>query len=68
MSDESTVYALLHDYPPLTIDELWKEVVCYLSKGSGDPYARRLLEATLVVLADLSKASPKNTEELSGVV
>jgi hypothetical protein len=68
MTDESMVYALLNDNPPLTLDELWKEVVCYLSKGSGDPSARRLLEETLVVLAELSKVPPKNIEGLPGVV
>lgn len=57
MSNESTVYALSTDLPPLTVDGLWKKITRYLSQGSGDPCVRHLLEETLLVLADLDKAS-----------
>ena len=53
MSDDSVVYGLSPDLPPLTVDGLWKKIVRYLAQGSGDPCVRRLLEETLFVLADL---------------
>jgi hypothetical protein len=53
MSDDSAVYALSPDLPPLTIDGLWKKIVRYLAQGSGDPCVRRILEETLMVLSDL---------------
>ena len=53
MTDDSAVYALSDDLPPLTIDSLWKKIVRYLAQGSGDPCVRRLLEETLYVLADV---------------
>lgn len=56
MSEESTVYALSTDLPPLTVDGLWKKITRYLAQGSGDPYVRRILEETLIVLADTDKA------------
>lgn len=56
MSEDSNVYALSADLPPLTVDRLWKKIVRYLAQGSGDPCVRRLLEETLVVLADIDQA------------
>lgn len=55
MSDDSVVYALSTDLPPLTADGLWKKIVRYLNQGSGDPCVRHLLEETLWVLADIDK-------------
>ena len=59
MSEDRSVYALSADLPPLTVDGLWKKIVRYLAQGSGDPCVRRLLEETLVVLADVD-AVPSN--------
>jgi hypothetical protein len=56
MSDDSAVYALSPDLPPLTVDGLWKKIVRYLAQGSGDPCVRRILEETLVVLSDIDQA------------
>lgn len=55
MSDDRAEYALSADFPPLSVDDLWKKIVRYLAQGSGDPCARRILEETLLVLADLDK-------------
>ena len=59
MSDDNTVYALSPDLLPLTADGLWKKIVRYLNQGSGDPSVRRLLEETLLVLADMD-ADPQD--------
>jgi hypothetical protein len=56
MSDDSAVYALSPDFPPLTVDRLWKKIVRYLAQGSGDPCVRRILEETLMVLSDIDRA------------
>jgi hypothetical protein len=56
MSDDSAVYALSSDLPPLTVDGLWKKIVRYLAQGSGDPCVRRILEETLFVLSDIDQA------------
>jgi hypothetical protein len=55
MSDDSAVYALSPDLPPLTVDGLWKKIVRYLAQGSGDPCVRRILEETLFVLSDIDQ-------------
>lgn len=53
MSDDSIVYVLPTDLPPMTADDLWKKITHYLAQGAGDPCVRRLLEETLIVLADI---------------
>jgi hypothetical protein len=65
MSEDRAEYASSADFPPLSVDDLWKKIVRYLAQGSGDPCVRRILEETLFFLADLESVQEETLRVLA---